>query len=204
MPCTLLRAHSASGRANRAATRRSKTDDGWKCAGRRKRKLVNVTCRAISRRLDLLEKVPIEHAYDIFAGPKKPAVLSSFGIPGSAMDDLIYFGWFGWVARPMIAVLHGIHAVLGNYGIAIILLTVFVRGAMFPISRKQAISSQKMQELQPEMKIITEKYKNEPEKRTRATQELWKNTTTTQLVAAYLCFSKFQFLWGSIDRLQRM
>ncbi len=161
-----------------------------------KRKLVNVTCRAISRRLDLLEKVPIEHAYDIFAGPKKPAVLSSFGIPGSAMDDLIYFGWFGWVARPMIAVLHGIHAVLGNYGIAIILLTVFVRGAMFPISRKQAISSQKMQELQPEMKIITEKYKNEPEKRTRATQELWKKHNYNPAGGCLLVFLQIPIFMG--------
>jgi YidC/Oxa1 family membrane protein insertase len=90
------------------------------------------------------------------------------------MDDLVYYGWFGWVARPMIAILHALHAVIGNYGLAILLLTVIVRGAMFPISRKQAISSQKMQVLQPEMKAIAEKYKNDADKRTKATQELWR------------------------------
>jgi YidC/Oxa1 family membrane protein insertase len=90
------------------------------------------------------------------------------------MDDLVYFGWFGWVARPLIALLHGLHALIGNYGIAIILLTVLVRGAMFPLSRRQAISSQKMQALQPEMKVIADKFKNEPEKRHRATQDLWR------------------------------
>jgi len=63
---------------------------------------------------------------------------------------------------------------VGNYGIAIILLTVIVRGGMFPMSRKQALASQKMQALQPEMKAIAERYKSDPEKRTRATQELWR------------------------------
>jgi YidC/Oxa1 family membrane protein insertase len=60
-----------------------------------------------------------------------------------------------------------------NYGLAIILLTVIVRLAMLPISRKQALSAQKMQELQPEIKKIQEKYKDLQE-RNRATQELFR------------------------------
>ncbi len=139
-----------------------------------RKKLVNVTARLVSDEITIGPGEPMRHRYTIFAGPKQPDLLRQFGAPKSSMDDLVYYGWFGWVARPMIALLHGLHAVIGNYGIAIILLTVLVRGAMFPISRKQAISSQKMQALQPEMKVINEKYKNDAEKRGRAVQELWK------------------------------
>jgi len=139
-----------------------------------RKKLVDVTPRLVSQEIVLAAGGTTTHRYEIFAGPKKPDLLGQFGASGAAMDDLVYYGWFGWVARPLIALLHGLHAVIGNYGIAIILLTVMVRGAMFPLSRRQAVSSQKMQALQPEMKALAEKYKNEPEKRTRATQELWR------------------------------
>lgn len=139
-----------------------------------RKKLVDVTPRLVSQEITLAAGQATTHRYEIFAGPKKPELLRQFGAAGAAMDDLVYYGWFGWVARPLIALLHGLHAVIGNYGIAILLLTVLVRGAMFPLSRRQAVSSQKMQALQPEMKALAEKYKNEPEKRTRATQELWR------------------------------
>ena len=160
------------------------------------RKLTNVSCRLISRPVELKAGSPVSHRYEIFAGPKQPALLESFGIPGSSMSDLVYYGWFGWVARPLIAILHVLHLIVRNYGIAIILLTVIVRGAMFPISRKQALSAQKMQVLQPEMKAIAEKYKDSPEKRTRATQELWKKHTYNPASGCVLVFIQIPIFMG--------
>jgi len=139
-----------------------------------KKKLVNVTARIVSRPIELEPGKPVRHRFGIFAGPKKPDLLARYGAKSATMDDLVEYGWFGWVARPMIALLHALHAVIGNYGIAILLLTVMVRGAMFPVSRKQALSAQKMQALQPEMKAIAEKYKDDAVKRNQATQELWR------------------------------
>ena len=161
-----------------------------------RRKLVNVSCQLLSRELDLESGQTVTHRYDIFAGPKKPELLASFGPPRAAMSDLVYYGWFGWVARPMIAILHVLHAIVRNYGIAIILLTVIVRGAMFPISRKQAVSSQKMQVLQPEMKAIAEKYKNDPQKRTMATQELWKKHNYNPAGGCLLVFIQIPIFMG--------
>ena len=63
---------------------------------------------------------------------------------------------------------------MGNYGLAIILLTVLVRGCMFPLSLKQAAGAQKMQMLQPEIKKLQEKHKNNAEARTKAQQELFR------------------------------
>jgi len=139
-----------------------------------RRKLVDVTPRLVSQPLALAPGAPVIHRYEIFAGPKRPELLREFGRPEARMDDIVYYGWFGWVARPLTMILHGLNSLVGNYGIAIILLTVIVRGGMFPMSRKQALASQKMQALQPEMKAIAERYKSDPEKRTRATQELWR------------------------------
>jgi YidC/Oxa1 family membrane protein insertase len=160
------------------------------------RKLTNVTSRLISRPIELTAGQPVTHRYEIFAGPKKPDLLEAFGIPGSSMSDLVYYGWFGWVARPLIAILHLLHMIVRNYGIAIILLTVIVRGAMFPISRKQALSAQKMQVLQPEMKAIAEKYKDSPEKRTRATQELWKKHNYNPASGCVLVFIQIPIFMG--------
>lgn len=161
-----------------------------------RRKLVDVTCRLVSKEVAVEPGATVAHRYEIFAGPKKPELLARYGVKSAAMDDLVYYGWFGWVARPMIAVLHALHAVIGNYGIAILLLTVLVRGAMFPVSRKQALSSQKMQVLQPEMKAIAEKYKNEPEKRTKATQELWRKHDYNPMGGCLLVFIQIPIFMG--------
>ena len=161
-----------------------------------RRKLVDVTSRLVSKELAVDPGMTVAHRYEIFAGPKKPELLARYGLKTAAMDDLVYYGWFGWVARPMIAVLHALHAVIGNYGIAILLLTVLVRGAMFPVSRKQALSSQKMQVLQPEMKAIAEKYKNEPEKRTKATQDLWRKHDYNPMGGCLLVFIQIPIFMG--------
>ncbi len=161
-----------------------------------RRKLVDVTCRLVSREVAVPAGGTVKHRYGVFAGPKQPELLAAFGADKARMDDLVYYGWFGWVARPMIAILHAIHAIIGNYGLAILLLTVMVRGAMFPVSRKQALSSQKMQVLQPEMKAIAEKYKNEPEKRTKATQELWRKHDYNPMGGCLLVFIQIPIFMG--------
>ena len=78
------------------------------------------------------------------------------------------------VARAMLGILHFFYGIVGNYGIAIIMLTVLVRGAMFPISYKQTQNMARMQALKPEMDRITEKYKTDMQKRSQAMQELYR------------------------------
>ncbi|MFM7034387.1 MAG: YidC/Oxa1 family insertase periplasmic-domain containing protein, partial [Planctomycetia bacterium] len=60
-----------------------------------RRKLVDVTCRLVSRPLELSPGAVVSHRYDIFAGPKQPDLLADFGAAGASMDDLVYYGWFG-------------------------------------------------------------------------------------------------------------
>ncbi|MEM9643381.1 MAG: membrane protein insertase YidC [Planctomycetota bacterium] len=103
----------------------------------------------------------------IFAGPKRPELLSTY-----SLDACIEYGWFWFVAQPLGKLLHFFFAIIGNYAVAIVLLTLVVRGLMFPFSRKAAINAQKMQELAPEMKKIAEKYKDDMEGRLTAQRQL--------------------------------
>ncbi|MFO1066432.1 MAG: membrane protein insertase YidC [Pirellulales bacterium] len=106
--------------------------------------------------------------YRIFAGPKDPAMLAHFG-----MDRFIEYGWFPMIAKPLSFVLYAFYSVVRNYGIAIILLTLLVRGCMFPIGRQAAINGQKMQEMQPELKKINDQYKDDMQGRATAVRELY-------------------------------
>lgn len=141
------------------------------------RSLGDVTCRLVSITQSLEPNgPPLKHLYTVFAGPKQPHLLAQYGDPQNNLGELIYYGWPIWagVARLMTQLLHFFYSIVGNYGIAIVMLTILVRACMFPISRRQAMMAQKMQELKPEMDRINEKYKGKAEEKTRAMQELWR------------------------------
>ncbi|MGL4514717.1 MAG: YidC/Oxa1 family insertase periplasmic-domain containing protein [Lacipirellulaceae bacterium] len=115
--------------------------------------------------------------FRLFAGPKLPNLLAAYRVnddPAHGLDGVLYYGWFGPVARLMLGILHTFYAIVGNYGVAIVMLTVLVRSCMFPLSRKQAQSMVKMQELKPEIDRIVEKYKTDMQKRSQAQQELFR------------------------------
>src|SRR5690606_11424070 len=67
------------------------------------------------------EENALKQRFQIFAGPKRPDLLAHYDL-----GNCIVYGWFGFVARPMTSLLHLFYAVVRNYGIAIILLTVVV------------------------------------------------------------------------------
>lgn len=105
----------------------------------------------------------------MFAGPKDPDVLVDYGL-----SDAVYYGWFARFASLLAGLLHILAGFFGNYAFAIIVLTVIVRGAMFPLSRKAAVNAQKMQELAPELKKIAELHKEDIQARMAAQRELQK------------------------------
>lgn len=139
----------------------------------------NVTCSLKRLPLELAPGEAHTDSYQVFIGPKRPTLLSQYkaaGDPNYSLKDLLYFGWpiFAAVAQLMLGILHFFYNIVGNFGIAIIMLTVLVRGLMFPISYKQTQSMARMQSLKPEMDKITERYKTDMQKRSQATQELYK------------------------------
>ncbi|MEZ6039852.1 MAG: membrane protein insertase YidC [Planctomycetaceae bacterium] len=118
------------------------------------------------------EAATVVHKYAFFAGPKRRELLDP--LPMAASRVLDYGTYFGFVARFMHGVLDTLYGLGLPYFLAIITLTILVRGCMFPISRKQAISAAKMKALQPKLNELKEKFGEDREKLARAQFELWR------------------------------
>jgi YidC/Oxa1 family membrane protein insertase len=139
----------------------------------------NVTCRLTRRPIELAAEATHRESYQVFMGPKRPELLAQYqaaGDPNHSLKDIVYYGLalFAFVARGMLWILHAFYSLVGNYGISIVMLTVLVRGLMFPISFRQTKNMARMQALKPEMDRITEKYKTDMQKRSQAIQELYR------------------------------
>jgi YidC/Oxa1 family membrane protein insertase len=153
--------------------------------------LANASFRVTSTVRDLKAGGAMEEKFLIFAGPKRPALLAQYGL-----GDIITYGWFGPVAKLLLGILHTFYSLIPNYGVAIILLTVLVRSCMFPLSKKQALNAQKMQELQPEIKKIQEKYKNNLEARGKAQQELFRKHNYNPMGGCLILFLQLPIFVG--------
>lgn len=103
--------------------------------------------------------------YTFFAGPKKQSLLWDLG-----MKDVMEFGMWRWVCYPLVWILNVFHSWIPSFGIGIILLTVLVRLVFWPLTHKSTVSMRRMSEIQPKMKEIREKFKDNPQ---RLQQETW-------------------------------
>ena len=94
--------------------------------------------------------------YAVFLGPKAYQVLQATDV---TLSQLIDYGWFAFLVRPLLFSLNFIYQYLHNYGWAIIVLTFGINVVLFPLRYKQMASMKKMSELQPQMKAIQDRYK---------------------------------------------
>ncbi|MCX6129201.1 MAG: membrane protein insertase YidC [Proteobacteria bacterium] len=99
-----------------------------------------------------------------YFGPKQVDVLEAHD---PALRSSVKLGWFALFAHPLMTALKTLHGILGNWGLAIILITFLLKALFFPLTRAAAISMKKMQKLQPEMTGIREKFKDDPQRQQR-------------------------------------
>lgn len=90
-----------------------------------------------------------------YVGPKQLDVMRNID---PEFTRAIYFGMFAWLAAPLLDALRWIYGYLGSWGWSIIALTILINLAMFPLRHKSVVSMRRMQELQPQMKAIQERY----------------------------------------------
>jgi YidC/Oxa1 family membrane protein insertase len=95
------------------------------------------------------------HPIRFFVGPKDFDVLAAIG---PDMSSAINFGMFAVIVVPLLRSLKWVHGFIGNWGWSIVLLTVIINAIMFPLRHKSAVSMRKMQEIQPEVKAIQDRY----------------------------------------------
>ena len=110
-------------------------------------------------------------SYTLYVGPKETNALNAVD---PAFDRAIDFGWFHFIASPLISLLRLSHSVTGNYGLDIILLTVLVKLLFFPLSNKSFQSMAAMKKLQPHMERLREQHKDDRQKLNQEMMELYK------------------------------
>ena len=119
----------------------------------------------------------------LFAGAKEMAVLDSYskklGIP--YLDYAIDWGWFWFIAIPFFWILHWLFGVFGNFGVAIIGLTLVVRGFMYPVAQKQFASMAQMRAVQPKLKALQERWKDDKPRLQQEMMKLYKEEKVNPL-----------------------
>ena len=107
----------------------------------------------------------------VYAGPKEHDNLKKLDV---GLEHIIDFGFFSIISRPLFWLMKFFHKFMGNYGWAIVLLTIVTRIPFIPLLNKSQASMKKMQEIQPKMAEIKEKYKKDPQRMQKETMELYK------------------------------
>ena len=139
-------------------------NEGFAVKIRRDPRVATYALKSVSADARFVE-LPAKRAMAFYAGPKKQELLWNHG-----MKDVMEFGMWRWLCYPLVWVLNFFHNIIPNYGVAIILLTFLVRILFWPLTHKSTVGMRKMQEIQPLMKAIQEKFKDNPQ---RLQQETW-------------------------------
>ncbi|MGZ3797326.1 MAG: membrane protein insertase YidC, partial [Pseudobdellovibrionaceae bacterium] len=107
----------------------------------------------------------------LYAGPKSIDILKNVD---AELPSIIDHGFFGFIARPLLYIMKAFYSVLGNWGVAIICLTLLVRLCVLPFAVMSAKSMKAMQKIQPILQSLREKYKDDPMALNRETMAVMK------------------------------
>ncbi|MGB3470718.1 MAG: membrane protein insertase YidC [Erythrobacter sp.] len=143
----------------------------------------------------------------LFAGAKDSVLLDEYTESGITLfGKAISWGWFEIIEKPLLWLLRTLNGLVGNFGVAIILMTVLIRGLLFPIAQKQFASMAQMKAVQPKMKAIQERYKDDKQVQQQKIMELYKEEKVNPLAGCLplliqipIFFALYKVLILSID-----
>lgn len=121
--------------------------------------------------------------YTFYAGPKDYKLLSQIGLRMNNNLDLImdFSGPIGFFSKMLLLSMNGLHALALPYGWTIIAITLIIKGVFWPLTKASTKSQKRMQALQPQMKAIAEKYKDDPVKKNQKTMDFMKEHKVSPL-----------------------
>jgi YidC/Oxa1 family membrane protein insertase len=123
----------------------------------------------------------------LFAGAKEVKVIDGYqaALNVKNFDLMIDWGWFYFITKPLFKVLDWIYHLLGNFGVAILVVTVLIKALFFPLANKSYVSMAKMKAVQPAMAEIQAKYKDDKMKLQQALMELYKKEKINPLAGCW-------------------
>jgi YidC/Oxa1 family membrane protein insertase len=144
----------------------------------------------------------------LFAGAKQVKILQQYqtdlGI--KQLDLLIDWGWFFFITKPLFYLMEAINSVVHNFGVTILILTVLVRLAFFPLANKQFASMAKMKKLQPQMEQIRERFKDDKMRQQQELMDLYKREKVNPIAGCLpillqlpVFFALYKVLFITID-----
>jgi YidC/Oxa1 family membrane protein insertase len=128
---------------------------------------------ATSLRLPLSLEGPTEYEFELYAGPMQYHILQQLH---AGLEKSMDLGWKVIVpfTKLLLVFFQGVHRVVPNYGLVIIILSAVVKLIFYPLTRKSMESMRQMQILKPEMDRLNAKYKDDPQRRNQAVLELYR------------------------------
>ncbi|MEA1969549.1 MAG: membrane protein insertase YidC [Thermodesulfobacteriota bacterium] len=145
----------------------------------------------------------MRYSFKCFMGPKSMKVLGGYE---KNLKECINFGWFDILAKPCLIGMNLIHDFIPNYGVAIILLTVFIKLIFWPLGTKSYTSMNDMKKIQPLMMEIREKYKDDKKKMNAEVMGLYKTYKVNpmsgclpMIVQMPIFFALYRMLYQAIE-----
>jgi YidC/Oxa1 family membrane protein insertase len=144
----------------------------------------------------------------LFAGAKEVRVVNDYEtkLNLNHFDLLIDWGWFYFITKPLFFVIDYIYHLVGNFGLAILLVTVLIKAAFFPLASKSYASMAKMKAVQPQMTALRERYKDDKAKQQQELMELYKKEKINPLAGCLpiavqipVFFSLYKVLFVTIE-----
>lgn len=143
------------------------------------------------------------YSYTLYMGPKKLTMLQAVG---HNLAQAVDYGWLDLIAKPMLWLLNFFHGFTRNYGLAIILLTIVIKLAFWPITQKGMQSMKNMQKLQPKISKLREKFKDDPARMNQEMMALYKTYKINplggclpMLIQIPFFFALYQVLMAAIE-----